>query len=324
VIEPFYPRLERGARVAVLSPASAARPERVHAGVARLQACGYEPVVMPSALLRGPLYYAGTPQQRVSDLHAAYADPEIGAIVCTRGGWGSVELLPLLDRDLIRSHPKLLVGYSDLTSLHVWLWNECRAIGIHGPMAAADWSAEDGVDLRSWCAAVAADRPVFRLDATDGLEPLADGVVEGRLLGGCLSMLEAGLGTPWALRTEDPTILFIEDIGAKPYQWDRMLQHLRFAGLFRSVVGIVLGDMGACVEACDMELMRSACLHALRGLDIPIAWGLRSGHLPRENRSLPLGTMALLECERGAARLSVETSLAASAKEIVKEGQLQP
>src|SRR5665213_1425869 len=147
-------RLKAGSRVAVVSPASAAKPELVERGVAGLRAFGYEPVVMPHALARGPMYYAGSAEERVADLHAAFADATIDGVICTRGGWGSAELLPLLDRELMREHPKVFVGYSDHTSLHVWFWNECGMPTFYAPMVAADWSRDDGVDERTWRAAV--------------------------------------------------------------------------------------------------------------------------------------------------------------------------
>ena len=281
--------LKKGSRVAVVSPASYAKPELVELGVARLRAFGYEPVVMPHALARGPLYYAGTADERVADLHAAFADESIDGVICTRGGWGAVELLPLLDVALMRENSKVFVGYSDHTSLHVWLWNECGIQTFYAPMVAADWAKVDGVDERTWRAAVEG-KGAWSVGPADGLRILRLGEAEGRLLGGCLSILEAGLGTPWALRIDEPCVLFLEDIGVKPYQWDRMLQHLRFAGMMEHVKGVVFGDMSECVAESEMELLLQACLHALGRFAGPVAIGLKSGHMERGNRSLPLGT----------------------------------
>jgi muramoyltetrapeptide carboxypeptidase len=254
---------------------------------------------MPHALARGPLYYAGAVEERLADFHAAFADPGIAGVLCTRGGWGSVELLPLLDRALIRANPKVFVGYSDHTSLHAWLWNECGLQTFYAPMVAADWSQEGGVDAPSWRAAVE-QTATYELGGGDGLRVLRPGRARGRLLGGCLAILEAGLGTPWALRIDGPCVLFLEDIGVKPYQWDRMLQHLRFAGLLEKVQGIVLGDMSANVEAGEMGLLEGACLHALREFQGPIAIGLRCGHVTPGNRSLVLGADAALCCDDAA------------------------
>ena len=281
-------RLRRGSRVAVVSPAATAKPELVERGVERLRAFGYEPVVMPHALARGPLYYAGTAQERVADLHAAFADASIDGVLCTRGGWGSAELLPLLDHELIRANPKVFVGYSDHTSLHTWFWNECALRTFYAPMVAADWSKDDGVEERTWRAALEGDGS-WSVGPADGLRVLRDGNAEGRLLGGCLSILEAGLGTPWALKIEEPCVLFVEDIGTKPYQWDRMLQHLKFAGMMRHVHGVVFGDMTANVGTSEMELLEAACLHALREFEGPVSIGLRCGHVVMQNRSVPLG-----------------------------------
>jgi muramoyltetrapeptide carboxypeptidase len=286
--------LRPGSRVAVVSPASAAKVELIERGVEHLRAFGYEPVVMPHALDRGPLYYAGSAEHRVADLHAAFADESIDAVLCTRGGWGSAELLPLLDRGLVLANPKVFVGYSDHTSLHAWFWNECGMRTFYAPMVAADWSKDDGVDERTWRAAVEGDG-AWSVGAADGLKVLRAGRAEGRLLGGCLAILTEGLGTPWALRIDEPCVLFLEDIGMKPYQWDRMLQHLKFAGLMENVNGVVLGDMSANVEESEMELLEQACLHALRDFAGPVAIGLKSGHVNAENRSLPLGAWVKMD-----------------------------
>lgn len=294
--EAIRPRLKRGNRVAVVSPASAAKAELVEEGVGQLLRFGYRPMIMPHALSRGPLYYAGTAEERASDLQAAFADREMEGVICTRGGWGSAELLPLLDSELVRANQKVFVGYSDHTSLHAWMWNEFRMQTFYAPMVAADWSKADGVDERTWRAAVEGT-DVWSVGAEDGLRSLCEGEASGRLLGGCLSILAEGLGTPWALRIEEPCILFLEDIGVKPYQWDRMLQHLRFAGMLKHVRGIVLGDMSANVGQEEMELLEAACLHALREFVGPVAIGLRCGHVENGNRSLPLGAEVALRCD---------------------------
>jgi muramoyltetrapeptide carboxypeptidase len=282
------PKLRQGSRVAIVSPASAARAELVERGCERLRAFGYDPLLMPHALSRGPLYYAGAAAERVADLHEAFADPTIEGILCTRGGWGSAELLPLLDADLVRANPKVFAGYSDHTSLHTWMRNECGLATSYAPMVAADWSKDDGVDERTWRLALHSEG-AWSAGAADGLRVLQQGAAEGRLLGGCLSLLVESLGTPWAFRVDEPCILFLEDIGTKPYQWDRMIQHLHFAGVMKQVRGIVFGDTTANIEASGLALLEAACLHALSDFKGPIAIGLQSGHVQCKNRSLPLG-----------------------------------
>jgi muramoyltetrapeptide carboxypeptidase len=288
--------------VAVVSPASAAKIELVEAGVKRLLEFGYKPMVMAHALSHGPLYYAGTVEQRLSDLNAAFANPEIDGILCTRGGWGSAELLPMLRKEAVLANPKVFVGYSDHTSLHAWIWNECRMQTFYAPMVAADWSKKDGVDEPTWGAAVEG-AGVWSVGPDDGMLSLREGEAAGRLLGGCLSILVEGLGTPWALKIEEPCVLFLEDVGVKPYQWDRMLQHLRFAGMLENVRGIVLGDMSSNVAPEDQGLLEKACLHALREFVGPVAIGLRCGHVEGRNCSLPLGAEVALRCDRELVRM---------------------
>jgi muramoyltetrapeptide carboxypeptidase len=298
--------LKSGARLAVVSPASAAKAEKVQAGVECLEGLGYAVVVMPHALDRGPIYYAGTVEQRAGDLHAAFADAKIDGIICTRGGWGSAELLPWLDAELVRANPKVFVGYSDHTSLHIWMARETGLVTFYGPMVAADFSRRDGFDAASWGHALGGDAG-WSLGAGDGLRVLRGGVAEGRLAGGCLSIFAEGLGTPYGARAataEEPRILFLEDVGTKPYQWDRMLLHLRYAGMMEHVTGIVFGDMQQCVGPEEMPLLEQAVLHALKDFEGPVAIGLRSGHVDGANVTVPLGVRVRLDLsERDAGRL---------------------
>ncbi|MDE1161517.1 MAG: LD-carboxypeptidase [Acidobacteriaceae bacterium] len=289
--------LRQGSRIAVVSPASAANGELIDKGMRALQQWGYEPVLMPHAKARGPLYYAGSLGDRLQDLHAAFSSDEYDAVLCTRGGWGSAELLPHLDLDLIRANPKAFIGYSDHTALQAYLWSALKLPTIYGPMCAADWALEQGADAPTWRAAVERSS-TWQVGEADGMRVLREGHAEGRLLGGCLAILEAGLGTPYALHLDEPTILFLEDINVKPYQWDRMLLHLRYAGLLKNVRGIVFGDMGANVEPDELPLLEGALLHALSEFEGPIAIGLRSGHVRGGNRSVPLGEFVALENNR--------------------------
>jgi muramoyltetrapeptide carboxypeptidase len=288
-----------GATLALISPASVVKAELVERGVAALEQLGYGVKVMPHALVRGPLNYAGPWQDRLSDLHAAYADRAVDAIVCTRGGWGSAELLPHLDRALIAANNKALVGYSDVTSLHVLLHRELRRVSFQGPMAASDF-AKDGAgapDLMSWNAALTGAAG-WSLGAETGLRVLRPGRAEGVLSGGCMSIYAEALGTEFAAEARGG-VLFLEDVGTHAYQWNRMLLHLRLAGGMRGVTGIVFGDMRQCCAAEDDAVMEETLLYALREFEGPIGIGLRSGHVAGGNVTLPFGVRVRLEFADG-------------------------
>ena len=287
------PILRPGATIAVLSPASSPRAELVERGVQHLRSMGYSVRLGAHALTKGPLYYAGRIDERLEDFHDAFRNPQVDAVLCTRGGWGSAELLPHLDAKLIGSNPKVFVGYSDHTALHMWLHRYTGITTYHGPMVAADFGRQDGVDLPSWNACLQG-RSEWVLGAGDGLRVLRAGEAKGKLWGGCLSIVAESLGTPFA---PQPTggILFLEDINTKPFQWDRMVLHLKYAGMLEGVTGIVFGDMGQCVGPEEEELLVAALLHALRDFDGPIAMGLRSGHVSGANITLPLGATVRLD-----------------------------
>ncbi len=286
------PSLRHGATLAVVSPASTAKRELIERGVRELEAEGYRIKLGKHVWGGGPLYYAGTAAQRLEDLHGAFGDDKVDGIVCTRGGWGSAELLPHLDVDLIRTNPKAFIGYSDHTSLHTWFQNEANLTTFYAPMVAADFARDHGVDLASWRNTFDGTAP-WSFSAADGLRVLIPGLAEGNVLGGCISILVAGLGTPFAPRLEE-SILFLEDIGTKPYQWDRMLLHLRYSGRLDGVCGIVFGDMQQCVSQEEQGLLESAIIHGLRGFEGPVAIGLRCGHVDGPNRTVPLGVPARL------------------------------
>jgi muramoyltetrapeptide carboxypeptidase len=281
-----------GAGVSVIAPASSAQPERVERGLEALRGLGFVPRVGEYALKRGPLYFAGTPEQRLADLHAAFADETTSAVLCLRGGYGSNYLLGKLDMDPIRAHPKPFFAYSDMTGVQLRLLDEIGLPAFYGPMVAADFYLEDGVHLQSFNAAIEGEP--YSVGAAEGLRVLKPGVTRGVLYGGCLSILVSLLGTEWEPQTEGK-LLFLEDTGVKPYQVDRMLWQLREAGKLEDVRGIVFGEMVDCVSpGAPPELLDEAILRVFEGFDGPIAMGLRSGHVSRQNVTLTFGVEAEL------------------------------
>lgn len=282
-----------GAGISVISPASFAMPDRVESGIERLGRLGYTPRLGPNTQMRGPLYFAGSPEKRLADLHAAFADPETSIVAALRGGYGSNYLLDLIDIELIRRHPKPFFAYSDMTGLQLRLLDQLGLPAFHGPMVAADFYLDDGVHLPSFEASLAGQP--YSVGSAEGLRVLNPGTARGTLYGGCLSILVALIGTPWEPSTEGK-LLFIEDVGTKPYQVDRMLWQLRHAGKLEGVRGIIFGEMLECSSPGAPEnLLENAILSALSGLAIPIAFGLRSGHVSRQNVTLIFGIEAELQ-----------------------------
>jgi muramoyltetrapeptide carboxypeptidase len=285
-----------GAGFSVIAPAASAKLDRAEQGVKRLRELGFLPSLGHHAFQKGPLYFAGTRAQRLDDLHEAFADPATSAVACLRGGYGSNYLLDGLNLDLIRQHPKPLFAYSDLTGIQLRLLDELGLPAFHGPMVAADFSDENGVHLPSFQSALAGQP--YSLGPGEGLRILKLGKVQvrarGILYGGCLSILASLLGTPYEPRTEGK-LLFLEDTGAKPYQIDRMLWQLRQAGKLDGAVGIVFGEMLNCSSpGAATKLLDEVILHVFQDFEGPIAIGLRSGHVSRQNVTLTFGVEAEL------------------------------
>ena len=279
-------------RLAVVAPASNADPEKVLRGVERLRALGHTLKLMPHVLTQAWPYFAATAEQRLQDLHAAFMDPEIDAVICIRGGYGSNYLLEGLDLELLRRHRKPFIGYSDHTAIETWMMDQAGMPVLHGPMVAADFSRGDGVDLVSFAAALGGE--AYRLGGESGLRMLQAGTARGVLYGGCLSLLTASLGTAFAAQTEGK-LLFLEDLGEKPYQIDRMLRHMRLAGKFEGVTGVVFGEMLDCASpGAPADLTEQVILQVMDWFPGPMAFGLRSGHVSRSNVTLPMGVEAEL------------------------------
>jgi len=290
--------LRSGDKVGIVAPASNVKREMLEAGCDGLRRAGYEPFYFESILERD-LYFAGSAERRARELEDMFARDDIRAIVCARGGYGSNYLLPALDSktiDLkkIAAHPKIFVGYSDLTTLLTTFTDAANLVTFHGPMVAKDFAVADGIDLASWQQAVSGAAE-WEIGADSAAKPLAEGEAEGILYGGCLSILVAALGTPYDIHTEG-TILFMEDLAAKPYQIDRMLMQLKLAGKLKDVRGIVFGEMLDCQQSPTQDYtLEEVVLRIVGDLGIPVAFGLRSGHVSRANITLPFGVRARLE-----------------------------
>jgi muramoyltetrapeptide carboxypeptidase len=289
------PALRPGDKVGIVAPASNVKREMLEAGCDGLRRAGYEPFYFESILERD-LYFAGSAERRARELEDMFLRDDICAIVCARGGYGSNYLPLTLDPTKIVSHPKILVGYSDITTLVCCVADSANFVTFHGPMVTKDFAVADGVDLDSWHNAVGGAEE-WRIAEGSGAMPLLPGQGEGILYGGCLSMLVASLGTQHEIRTAG-TILFLEDVAAKPYQIDRMMMQLKLAGKLKDVRGMVFGEMIDCRQSPDQDYtLEEVILRIVEDLRIPVAFGLRSGHVSRANITLPIGVQAKLTVE---------------------------
>ncbi|MGM9537612.1 MAG: LD-carboxypeptidase [Candidatus Onthomonas sp.] len=295
------PPLRRGDRVALLAPASPGTPERWRAGQRALEHLGYQ-VVPGDRLSPEPGGYAAGPAvNRAEALNRAFSDPEIRGIWCLRGGYTTAQLLPLLDYEEIARHPKVFVGYSDITGLHTALNQRCGFVTYHGPMAASDLAEQPHPEtVASLCAALAGERRFYN-PGGEPLRCLRPGTAEGILTGGNLTILVSRLGTPWALEPVGK-LLFLEDVGEQVPVLERMLTQLRDAGVFQAAAGVLLGAFTDCKNRCwpeygPMEL----CRDFFRDYEKPVLSGLRCGHC-RPNGTLPLGRRCRVDAQRGELR----------------------
>jgi muramoyltetrapeptide carboxypeptidase len=299
------PALRPGDTVGIVAPASNIKRGDLQAGCEGLRRAGYRPFYFDS-ILEQDLYFAGSAQRRAQELEEMFAREEVRAIVCARGGYGANYLIEALDLEKIKAHPKIFVGYSDLTTLLTYFLDTAGLVTFHGPMVAKDWLHEDGVDLSSWQAALAGTEPWEpNLGAGSGASGLVEGAGEGVLYGGCLSILVASLGTPYEIRTEG-TILFLEDLAEKPFQIDRMLMQLKLAGKLDGVRGIVFGEMRDCRQTANQGYtLEEVVLRIVGALGVPVAYGVRSGHVTAGNITLPIGIRAGVTVRGGQVSLRI-------------------
>jgi muramoyltetrapeptide carboxypeptidase len=282
------PALRPGDKVAVIAPASAFDRAMFEAGCAELDRLGYR-VVRRDDIFDRDIYFAGSTERRAREFHEMWERDDVRAIICARGGYGCNYLLPRLDLELIRRKPKIFVGCSDITALLTYIHDETGLVTLHGPMTAGDF-ARRAVDEPQFRAAVSSsEMDEFKLSRDHALR---GGNGEGKLYGGCLSILAASLGTPYEFQMPEQAILFLEDIGEPAYRLDRMLMQLKLAGKFRNVRGIIFGEMQGCTAPAGYEL-KDVLLRVIDDLDVPVAWGLKSGHVSQGPAvTLPIGVRA--------------------------------
>ena len=284
--------LRPGDRIALVAPASPFSREAFDAGVAELRRRGYDPVYDDSVFARRR-YTAGDPSLRAGSFHRAWADPSIAALIAVRGGYGSVQILPLLDAGDIRQTPKAFVGYSDNTSLLTWITGRCGIVSFHGPMIDGRLEkGEAGYDLDSFTRVLTRAEPAGAISHPQ-VVALRDGDSAGVLLGGTLTQLTASLGTPYAFEPPRGHILFIDEVAERPYRIDRMMTQLALSGILARAAGIVFGELPGCDEPRDdgraQPLIKDVLVDLLAGFRGPVLFGLPSGHTSGATLTIPFG-----------------------------------
>jgi len=292
--------------IGVVSLASCVASSALDAGCEALRALsGLRVELSPRALQREG-DFAGSPESRAAALTEMWRRQDVCAIVCSRGGYGSNYLLPLLDFDAFKVAPKALVGCSDNTSLLLAL-DRAGIASFHGPMVASDF-ARGSADENSFLAVLKGLPLDLEFSSGSSVQSPVSGEASGPIIGGCLSVIVTSLGTPWEIDTEGK-ILFLEDVNERPFRLDRMLMHLRLAGKFTGVRGVIFGAMLRCSPASDdEESLPQMIRRILGGLGIPICFGFPSGHVDSGNVTLPFGVPAVLKCSESNVRLHVEPS----------------
>jgi muramoyltetrapeptide carboxypeptidase len=294
------PALRSEGTIALIAPAGPAALD-VEKAQQWARARGYELRIYPGVYEREG-YLAGSDDTRLRDLHAAFADPEIDAIFCLRGGYGTPRLLDRLDFDLLRANPKPFVGYSDITAVHLAISRYAGFVTFHGPMLNADLLGDKQQPTESSLFSMLRGQlgvgSVLAHPVAYPLTTIAPGIACGRLLGGNLSMIAAVMGTAYEIDAEG-IILLIEDVNEPIYRIDRLLTHLRLAGKLAQVAGVLVGDVAGVDQAALERLLKQT----FEPLCIPVLSGWRSGHCD-PNLTLPMG--ALVRLDAGEKRVVLE------------------
>jgi muramoyltetrapeptide carboxypeptidase len=286
--------VEAGDAVAVVAPSSPIRVELLEAGLAEVRALGFEPVVAPDVGERGR-FSAGPVERRLRELRRAFEDPQVRAVWAARGGYGLTPLLCELPSSLVAADPKPVIGESDATALGCWA-ESVEVPWLHGPMVASTLrKGGEGYDRSSLVGALAGEALSFEAG-----HAVQAGEGEGRLWGGCLTLLTALIGTPWLRRPDGPHLLLIEDVGVKPYQVHRMLVQLRDGGYLGGLQGVVLGDFSGCVQHEGQGYtMDEVFADFFAGLPVTSGWPV--GHAEAPHLTIPLGLQARLSVPAGGA-----------------------
>ncbi len=291
-------RVSPGSTISVIAPAFPPNTEKVELGITYLESKGFK--VKRGKSLQGNFgYLSATDEQHIKELNDSFADPDVAAIICARGGWGGLRIIDKLDYEVIRHNPKALVGYSDITTLQLAIWTKCQIPSISGPMVAVEMASGilDFTEKYFW-EQLNNTGKIYNINLEEiGSETWINGKAKGRLLGGCLSMIVHQLGTPYS-PDYSGAILFIEDVGEEPFKIDRYLAHLKQAGIFDSISGLIVGEFLDCTEEREPTFTISEVLHQyFDERNYPVITNFPYGH-GMKKISMPIGATINLDTEQ--------------------------
>lgn len=300
--------LAPGDRIAIVAPASPFDTEEWNAGIREVQSLGFETVFDDSVFARDG-YLAGDASTRASALRQAWQDPSVAAIVAARGGYGSVQLLPLLSVSDFSHHTKAFVGYSDNTSLMAWLTLTCGIVTFHGPMIEGRFArGTSGYDRDTFLRCLTVAQPPGVITHPQ-LEVIRGGEAQGLLVGGTMTQLAASLGTPYAFDPPAGCVLFLDEVAERPYRIDRIFTQLALAGIVGRASALVFGELPRCDEPGGSTRAREVVARLTASFDGPVLFGLPSGHTSGATLTLPFGVRARVVAGRESALLIEEAAV---------------
>lgn len=299
--------LIRGDKVAILAPSSPVPAKVLTRSIESIKFLGLEPVIYPSCMLSHG-YLSGTDEERALDINTAFADPTIKGIFCLRGGYGATRILTMLNYPMITKNPKLFAGYSDITALHLAFNKLCGFITFHSPMPNTGYAKMDEFSLNSLRENLFSNKPLglAKNPMDEILETIWGGKTEGMITGGNLSLLQSTLGSPFEMDSNEK-IIFIEDVGERPYRLDKALTALALAGKFKDCAGIILGTFAECeeptqnAESTDIAAaslsLEEIFTEVIKPFHKPTLLNFRAGHIYPQS-TIPMGAYVKLDADQ--------------------------
>ncbi|HLQ74194.1 MAG TPA: LD-carboxypeptidase [Bacillota bacterium] len=294
-------RLSTGDTIGIVAPSSPAKRGEVEKAKSDLEALGFNVYLGKTCFKKHGGYLAGTIEQRVNELHDMFVDETIDGIICLRGGYGTPQLLNEIDFELIKNNPKVFVGYSDITALHISFQQRANLCTVHGPMASRGLNSLREQSKKYLFRTIMENKPLGQIEnpQEEPIKTLVPGIAQGKIIGGNLTLIASTMGTPYEIDTQGK-LLFIEDVGEEPYRIDRMLHQLALAGKFSDAAGVIIGTWSGCepnkYDGCFT--VEQLFEQIIKPFNKPTIYNVQSGH-DDWNMTLPFGVDTTLDATKG-------------------------